>query len=236
MGKRIISRARGKGGPNYRVPSFRFYGEAKMLPLTNAPVQGKVLDLIKDPGHSAPLAQVNYDNGETSLLIAPEGLKVGDTLTAGGTEVSAGNIVSLKDVPLGTTICNIEAKPGDGGKFCRASGTTARVVEKDEKSITIELPSKKTKQFLPLCRATIGIAAGGGRTEKPMLTAGFAYHKAKAKNKRYPIIGGTSQNACDHPFGGRSSAHKGRPTQANRNAPPGRMVGKIRPRRTGMRR
>jgi large subunit ribosomal protein L2 len=97
----------------------------------------------------------------------------------------------------------------------------------------VQLPSSKTKRFLPDCRATIGIIAGSGRKEKPFLKAGTRHYAMKAKNKLYPSVSGTSMNSVDHPFGGSSSAHKGRPTQAARNAPPGRKVGKIAPKRTG---
>ena len=85
------------------------------------------------------------------------------------------------------------------------------------------------------CRATVGIISGGGKGEKPFMKAGNKYYAMKAKNKIYPKVSGTSMNAVDHPFGGSSTHIKGRPTQANRNAPPGRKVGKLWPRRTGRR-
>jgi len=75
--------------------------------------------------------------------------------------------------------------------------------------------------------------AGSGRTEKPLLKAGNKFHKMKAKNKMWPIVSGNSMNAVSHPFGSKKSNSKGRPTQSSRNAPPGRKVGKIAPRRTG---
>jgi len=235
MGKRLIQQARGKGGPTYRTPSFRYYGEAKMPQQFTEPVEGIVSDLVKCPGHSAPLAQIKYA-GQTMYLIAPEGIKVGDRLMCGGTNIAPGNILTLKDIPVGTVLFNIENQPGDGGKFCRSSGTFAKIVEKGDATISIELPSKKIRKFLPNCRANIGVVAGGGRLEKPLLKAGRAYHKYRAKNKLYPRISGTSQNSVDHPFGGSSSGNKGRPTTVPKNAPPGRKVGKYRPRRTGYKR
>ena len=99
--------------------------------------------------------------------------------------------------------------------------------------IVVELPSSKRRTFMPDCRAIIGTIAGGGRTEKPFLKAGTRHFKMKAKNKFYPIVSGISMNAVAHPFGGKGSHTKGRPTQASRNAPPGRKVGSIAPRRTG---
>ena len=101
--------------------------------------------------------------------------------------------------------------------------------------IVVQLPSSKTRDFKPDCRASIGVIAGSGRKEKPFLKAGKRYYAMKAKNKLWPQVSGTSMNAVDNPFGGSSSAHKGRPTQAPRSAPPGRKVGKIAPKRTGRR-
>jgi len=100
----------------------------------------------------------------------------------------------------------------------------------------VQLPSSKTKRFLPDCRATIGIIAGSGRKEKPFLKAGKRHYAMKAKNKLWPQVSGSSMNSVDHPFGGSSSASKSGPTQASRNAPPGRKVGKIAPKKTGKKR
>ena len=79
----------------------------------------------------------------------------------------------------------------------------------------------------------IGLVAGAGRPEKPFMKAGTKHHKMKARNKLYPIVSGVAMNSLSHPFGGTQSSHKGRPTIAPKNAPPGRKVGKIRPRQTG---
>ncbi len=110
------------------------------------------------------------------------------------------------------------------------------MVAKTANSITIKLPSRKEKPFHPECRATIGIIAGSGRIEKPFLKAGTKYHKMRARNRLYPSVSGTSMNAVDHPFGGTQSSHKGKPTIAPKHAPPGRKVGKLKPRRTGKKR
>jgi large subunit ribosomal protein L2 len=100
----------------------------------------------------------------------------------------------------------------------------------------VTFPSKKTKTLSPDCRATIGVVAGGGRTEKPLVKAGNMYRKRKAKNHRYPKVCGTSMNAVAHPFGGSSSGTKGRPMNARRFASPGEKVGKLRAKRTGKKR
>ena len=94
----------------------------------------------------------------------------------------------------------------------------------------------KEKDFNPDCRAQIGIVAGSGRKEKPFTKAGAKWFAKRARNKLYPIVAGLAMNAVDHPFGGKSSHKKGRPTVAPKYAPGGRNVGKIRPRRTGMKR
>lgn len=233
MGKRLIQQRRGRGTHTYRAPSFRYKGKAEY---PRVETSGMVVDLVHCQGHSAPLMEVAYLSGEKSLAIAPEGIKVGSEISIGGTRVNSvnnGSVLALKDIPEGTLIYNIELRPGDGGKLVRSSGSFAKIVAKTEKGVQIKLPSHKEKLFLPECRAAIGIIAGGGRLEKPFLKAGTRYKKMRAKNKLYPQVCGISMNAVDHPFGGKGSHTKGRPTQSPRNAPPGRKVGKIAPRRTG---
>ncbi|MBN1544592.1 50S ribosomal protein L2 [Candidatus Woesearchaeota archaeon] len=236
MGKNLIQQARGKGGPTYRAPSFRYKGSAKHNRLTAEAVQGEVLDLIHCQGHSAPLAQVRYTNGETCLVLAPEGMKVGQAVRSGPeTEITPGNTAELVNIPEGTVVFNIEAIPGDGGKFVRASGTFAKVIGRFKDSVIVQLPSKKRKSFNPRCRASIGVVAGGGRTEKPFLRAGTKHFKMKAKNKLWPKISGSAQNAVDHPFGNKRTLRKSKARPIARNAPPGRKVGMIAARRTGRR-
>ncbi|MBI4441149.1 50S ribosomal protein L2 [Candidatus Woesearchaeota archaeon] len=230
MGKSLVQQARGRGGPTYRAPSFNYLGAAK-YPAPQVLV-GKVVDLVHCAGHSAPLVSVMYENRETGLLIAPEGVKVGDMIKIGG-EPTLGNALMLKDIPEGTLICNIESRPGDGGKFVRASGVFAKLLSKTGDMVTVMLPSRKQRLFLASCRATIGTVAGGGRVEKPFMRAGTKYYKMKQRNKYWPKTSGTSQNAVDHPFGGKRSSRKGRATVAPRFAPPGRNVGKLHPRKTG---
>ena len=235
MGKRLIQQARGRGGPRYVAPSHRYKGVSKHVYHENGVVlTGKIVDLIKCPGHTGPLAKVVYENEKTSLMIAPEGRRVGDMIQVGEeVELKHGNSLQLKYIPEGTLIYNIEHMPGDGGKFVRASGGFARIIANMKQQVVVLLPSKKEKKFNGLCKATVGVVAGGGRTEKPILKAGKRHHMMKAKNKLYPKVSGVAMNAVDHPFGGSSSAVKGKPTQSSRSAPPGRKVGKIAPSRTG---
>jgi large subunit ribosomal protein L2 len=234
MGKTLIQQARGKGGPRYRSPSFRYRGEARHIPESKETLNGKIVDFIDCPGHSAPLAQIEYDNGQLSLMIAPEGIKAGERISVGNESmVAKGNTLELSKIPEGTQIYNLENAPGDGGKFVRASGTFAKILSQAENKVIVMLPSKKKKYFDPKCRATIGIVAGGGRTEKPIAKAGKKHHMMKAKNKLYPKISGNAQNAVDHPFGNSRSSRKSKARPAPKNAPPGRNVGMLHPRHTG---
>ncbi|HLC19559.1 MAG TPA: 50S ribosomal protein L2 [Candidatus Nanoarchaeia archaeon] len=230
MGKSLIQQKRGKGSPRYIAPSHRWAGESRYK--NSGTIQGKIIEFVDCSGHSAPLARIRYEDGEEGLLVAVEGLCIGDVVGSQGTN---GNAMMLQEIPEGTLVCNIELQPGDGGKFVRAGGTFAKVLARTPEGVVVRLPSKKEKVFFPGCRATIGIVAGGGRLEKPLLKAGKTFYAMQAKNKRWPLVSGNSMNAVSHPYGGKRKAHKGRPTIAPRNAPPGRNVGKLHPRRTGRR-
>ncbi len=235
MGKNLIQQKRGKGSPRYRAPSFRYKGRAGFGRYeANKQLTAQISDILHSSGHSAPLMELKYSNGESGLIQAPEGMQVGDKIEIGeNVEIKSGNILQLKNIPEGTMICNIESSPGDGGKFVRASGVFATIITKTDDGIIVELPSSKRKTFLPECKAVIGVLAGSGRTEKPFLKAGTHWFAMTAKNKMWPHVSGTSMNSVSHPFGGRSSHAKGIPTQSSRNSPPGRKVGKIAPKRTG---
>lgn len=206
-----------------------------MPAINSEATSGEIKDLIHSTGHNAPLAIIEYDDNQISMIPAPEGIRVGEKINLGKGDTTPGSVLVLENIPEGTTIYNIETMPGDGGKLVRSTGGFARVIAKTEKGIIIELPSKAQKVINPKCRAIIGIIAGSGRTEKPLMKAGNMYHKRKARNKQYPIVSGGAMNAVAHPHGGSSSSHKGRPTIARKNAPAGAKVGSIKPRRTGRR-
>jgi len=234
MGKRLIQQRRGRGTKTYTSPSFRFKGAVKHHHLETS---GKVVDIVHCAGHSAPLMEVSYLTGEKNFAFAPHGIKVGDEISIGKeAELKNGNVLPLAEIPEGTLVHNIELRPGDGGKLARTSGVFAKVVAKTDDLVKIVLPSKKEKLLLPGCMAAIGLLAGSGRPDKPFLKAGTRFKKMRARNKLYPKVCGISMNAVDHPFGGKCSHIKGRPTQSPRSAPPGRKVGKIAPRRTGRKR
>jgi large subunit ribosomal protein L2 len=236
MGKSLIQQKRGKGSPRYRAHSFYYKTEARHPKPGQGTITGVIRDIVKYPGHYAPLLNVVFENGEECFTIAPEGVKVGEKVQAGeNAEPRTGNVLPLRSIPEGASIFNVEAHPGDGGTFVRSTGGFAKVVAKLAGQVTLLLPSKQRKDFNAECRATIGTVAGAGRTEKPLLKAGTNFHKKVARNKLWPKISGTSQNAVNHPFGGSRSSKKGISLIAPRNAPPGRKVGKLRARRTGRR-
>jgi len=235
MGKRIRVRRRGKGTPTYRAKSFRRLGEVELPPAAGDITTAVVIDILHDPGRSAPVARVRYSNGQERLVLAPEGIKVGDRLACGiSAPVQPGNTLSLAEIPEGTAMHNIEAHPGDGGRFVRASGTYATLIAHDVGQAVVQLPSGEIRNFNPRCRATIGVVAGGGRVDKPFLKAGKRHHAMLARGKPYPHVRGVAMNVVDHPFGGRGK-HAGRPKTVGRGAPPGQKVGLIAARRTGKR-
>ncbi len=238
MGKRIISQRRGRGTSTYRAPSHRYFGKVSHrvydeIEKTGV-LQGTIRDLINCPGHSAPLAAVEYDNGDKILMFAPQGIHTGQIISSGAkSEIKIGNTIPLKNTQIGTLVSNIESKLGDGGKFSRSAGAFGRVIGKTDKKITIEFSSKKQKKFDPECRAVIGILAGAGRKDKPILKAGKMSKIRKARNKLYPLTSGVAMNAVDHPFGSGRGRHMGKPRTVSRHAPPGRKVGSIASRKTG---
>jgi len=231
MGKRIIQQARGKGSMTYRVRKKAFIYKIKFPTKTG---EAEIIKLIHSPAHSAPLMKIKLEN-EIAYLPAFNMAYVGQNISVGQGKPETGNILPLKDIPPTTQIYNIENNPGDGGKMMRAAGTSAILSKKQKDKIIVALPNKKETTLNENCRAVIGTIAGGGKTLKPFVTAGKKYHKMKAKSKLWPRTSAVKMNAVDHPFGcGRGKRPK--PKIAKRNAPPGRKVGHLRPRRTGHKR
>ncbi len=189
-------------------------------------------------GRTCVFATQKTADGKELLHIASEGMAVGqEVVFTNTTQIQAGNVTIVSKIPEGTPIYNIEARPNDGGKFVKTAGTAAEVVTHAESGKTIvRMPSGKFREFHPLARATIGLVAGGGRGDKPFMKAGKKFHAMKAKGVRWPRVRGVAMNPVDHPHGGGSHNFKGAPTSQARGTPPGAMVGKIAPKRTGMRR
>jgi large subunit ribosomal protein L2 len=239
MGKRIILQRRGKGTSTFRAPSHRYLVDLRYRRIDevekNGVIRGKVVDILHDPARSAPLLDIEFEDGERRYALAMEGVKVGDTISYGtNAPVVQGNTLPLASIPEGTPIHNIEHRVGDGGKFIRSSGDYGLLISHDGKRTIVQLPSGELKTFDSQCRATIGIVAGGGRRDKPLLKAGKKYHALKHKAKYWPVVGKVNMNPVDHPHGG-GSGKPGKPTTMKRGTPPGRNVGLIAPRRTGKR-
>ena len=231
MGKRIITQRRGRGTHTYKVrrKAFRF----KVQYPQRLEGEGEVIKLFNSSAHTAPLAKIKYEKG-TFYIPATKGMFEGQKIKFSGKEIKAGNITELKNIPMKTSIYCIESRPGDGGKFMKSGGNSAIVNKIIENSIFILFPSKKEKKLNLNCRAIIGVSAGDGRLDKPVIKAGKKHHIKRAKSKLWPRTSAVKMNAIDHPFGsGRSKNIKSK--IAKRNAPPGRRVGLLRPRRTGKR-
>ena len=229
MGKRIIVQARGRGGPRYRVRRQAFSIRPR-YPF-NISGEGIAVKIINSMGHTAPLAKIKYDKG-IFFMPAFKGMSEGQKINLDKGEVTPGNILRLKDIPIKTSVYNIEARPGDGGIFIRSGGNSGVVNRTSETGVFILMPSKKEKEFNPQCRATVGVIAGAGRFDKPILKAGKKYYMEKSKGKLWPRTSAVKMNAIDHPFGG-GRGKRIKSKIAKRNAPPGAKVGLLRPRRTG---
>lgn len=222
-------------GKNYSAPSHRYKSELEHLSTdSDETVLGEVINIEHDPARNAPIAKVIYENGEERLILVQEGISTGEIIECGvDVEIKPGNTTYLAEIPEGTPVCNIEAKPGDGGKFVRSSGTYAILIAHDVNKSIVQLPSGEMKWFDPKCKATIGVVAGGGRQEKPFVKAGNKYHKMKSKGGKYPSVRGIAMNSVDHPHGGGGKQSPGKPTTSGRDSPPGKKVGNIRASKTG---
>ena len=234
MGKRLIQQRRGRTQSKFNAPSHRFKGKIKYA-RNNENKEGIVQDIIHDPGRTAPLASVMLSDNKKILVLAPEGIKVGDKIkfTDDKKEIGVGNVLHVGKIPEGAPIYNIELSPGDGGKLVRAGGSNATVVSHDKEKTVIQLPSGQFKTLDAKCKATVGIIAGGGRKDKPFLKAGKKHIAFKKRGKQYPTVRGVAMCAVSHPHGGGGHQHVGGPSTVKRGASPGRKVGSIAAKRTG---
>jgi large subunit ribosomal protein L2 len=230
MGKRIIQQARGHGSMTYQVRKKAFVYRIQYPRKLQG--EGTVVKLINSTAHSAPLARVLCDEG---IFYIPafkemvEGQKISFDVNG---EIKNGNILPLGKIPVKTFVYCVESRPGDGGKFIKTGGNNAVVARVIGDKILVLMPSKKEKSFNSKCRAIVGQIAGHGRLDKPIIKAGKMHYIRKSRNKFWPRTSAVKVNAIDHPFGsGRGKNIKSK--IAKRNAPAGRRVGLIRPRRTG---
>ena len=187
---RITVRHRG-GGSRRHVRMVDFKRDKHGIP-------ARVAAIEYDPNRSARLALLHYADGEKRYIVAPLGLKVGDTVLAGvDAEIRPGNSLPLSSIPLGTLVHNLELQPGKGGQLVRSAGTSAQVLGKEGTYAAIRLPSGEVRRVLQTCYATIGEV---GNAEHSNIKLG------KAGRKRHmgirPTVRGTAMSPRDHPHGG----------------------------------
>jgi large subunit ribosomal protein L8e len=242
---RVIRAQRKGSSPAFKSHTFHRKGAAKLRSMDFAErhgyIKGVVNEIIHDPGRGAPLAVVSFRDRykyglKKELMVATEGLYTGQYIYCGKkAQIAVGNVLPVGSMPEGTVICQLEEKNGDRGKIARASGNYATIVSHnpDAKRTKVKLPSGSKKTISSNNRGMIGIIAGGGRVDKPILKAGRAYWKYKAKRHSWPKVRGVCMNPVDHPFGGGNHQHIGKPSTIARTTSAGRKCGLIAARRTG---
>ncbi|MDD9150523.1 MULTISPECIES: 50S ribosomal protein L2 [unclassified Sporolactobacillus] len=161
-------------------------------------IPGRIATVEYDPNRTANIALVHYADGEKRYIIAPKGIQVGTEIMSGaGADIKAGNALPLKNIPVGTTVHNIELKPGKGGQLVRSAGTSAQILGKEGKYVLVRLVSGEVRMILETCRATIGQV---GNLEHELVSIG------KAGRTRWqgirPTVRGSVMNPNDHPHGG----------------------------------
>ncbi|WP_188208007.1 50S ribosomal protein L2 [Alkalibacillus aidingensis] len=161
-------------------------------------IPGRVATIEYDPNRSANIALVHYADGEKRYILAPKGLKVDQEIMSGEkADITLGNSLPLKNIPVGTTVHNVELKPGRGGQLVRSAGSQAQVLGREEKYVLVRLSSGETRRILATCRATVGQV---GNTEHELVKVGKA-GRSRWKGIR-PTVRGSVMNPSDHPHGG----------------------------------
>ena len=187
---RITVRHHGGGNKRkYRIIDFK--RDKVDMPAT-------VMTLEYDPNRSAHIALLQYEDGEKRYILAPEGLKVGDTVMSGtGSDIKPGNCLPLANIPLGTVIHNIELIPGRGGQLVRSAGVAAQLMAKEGVAAQVRLPSGEVRFIKMGCRATIGQVGNIDHENVHIGNAGRARHMGQR-----PEVRGSVMNPVDHPHGG----------------------------------
>ena len=189
QGKITVRHIGGGNRKKYRIIDFKRAKDG--IPAT-------VKSIEYDPNRSANIALLYYADGAKTYILAPVGLKVGDKVMSGATaDIKAGNALMLKDIPVGTIVHNIEMQPGKGGQIARAAGMSAQIMARDEKYVTLKMPSGEMRYILATCKATIGQV---GNLDHEIIRIGKA-GKTRHLGIR-PSVRGVVMNPCDHPHGG----------------------------------
>ena len=161
-------------------------------------IQANVKSIEYDPTRSANIALIYYQDGEKSYIIAPAGLKVGDTVMSGDeSPIEIGNTLPLASIPLGTIIHNVELTPGRGASLARSAGSYAQLAAKEGKYATVKLPSGETRLILLTCRASVGSVSNSNHMNVRLGKAG----RNRWKGRR-PRVRAVAMNPVDHPMGG----------------------------------
>ena len=187
---RITVRHRGGGARRkYRIVDFKRNKDG---------VPAKVATIEYDPNRSANIALLNYADGEKRYIIAPLGLKVGDTLLSGeGADIKVGNAMQIRQIPVGTMIHCIEIKPGKGAQIARSAGNAAQLMAKEGAYAQVRLPSGEVRLIPMNAKATIGQVGNVDHENIKLGKAGRTRHKGFR-----PTVRGSVMNPCDHPHGG----------------------------------
>ena len=189
QGKITVRHIGGGNRRKYRIIDFKRAKDG--IPAT-------VKTIEYDPNRSANIALLVYADGAKAYILAPVGMKVGDKVMSGPTaDIKSGNALQLKDIPVGTMVHNIEMQPGKGGQIARSAGMSAQIMARDEKYVTIKMPSGEMRYILATCKATIGQV---GNLEHEIIRIGKA-GKTRHMGVR-PSVRGVVMNPCDHPHGG----------------------------------
>jgi large subunit ribosomal protein L2 len=193
---KMTMRNRGGGHKRrYRIIDFK----------RNRTEAAEVLTVEYDPNRTAFISLVQYPDGEKRYIIAPKGIQVGQSIVSGtGATPDLGNALPLAEVPLGTTVHNIEMKPGRGAEICRSAGTSAQLVARDGKYAVIKLPSGESRMILTTCLATIGEVSNGDHQLEISGKAG----RSRWLGRR-PRTRPAAMNPVDHPQGGGEGRSKG---------------------------
>ena len=187
---RITSRFRGGGHKQrYRIVDFK---RAKIG------VPARVAEIEYDPNRTARIALLHYADGEKNYILAPDGLKQGDTIISSrNADIRPGNSLPLGDIPAGTMIHNIEMRKGKGGQLVRSAGTAAQLMAKDATYAQVKLPSGEVRKLHVLCRATVGQVSNLEHQNISLGKAGRARWLGRRPHNR-----GVTMNPVDHPMGG----------------------------------
>lgn len=186
---RVTSRHRGGGHKRkYRIIDFK----------RSRSDEAEVISVEYDPNRTARIALVKYPDGEKAYIIAPDGIKPGESIQSSpDAEIKSGNTMPLINIPVGTFIHNVELKPGKGAQIARSAGASAQLIAKDEKYCQVKLPSGEVRKVQSNCKATIGIV---GNVDHENISIG------KAGRSRWlgirPHVRGVAMNPIDHPMGG----------------------------------